>query len=251
MRVAVLVSGRIQKVNPIGDFIKNNTRLKEKFPGADFYYGTWQSYKSEFERLFPNETCEYFKEPVMRYHPFDINKKYHINQHYSSVVKTKWAKKESTREWSSHQTKQILIHAWLLDRIKKKYDVIVRTRFDVFIHRSADFSSYITDTFKENRANGFGTMNSKQFASISARQIPLRPGLNSYNMLCDQLIIHPPSFITKQVVDRLNQKKRLHPAELGWAQVLSCPYGLNHRSFLGWVQHDKKILDVFLKEEDR
>ena len=50
---------------------------------------------------------------------------------------------------------------------------------------------------------------------------------------------------------RLNEEKRLHPAELGWAQVLSYPYGLNHRSFLGWVQHDKKILDVFLKEQDR
>ena len=75
MRVAVLVSERIQKVNPIGDFIKNNKRLKFKFPGADFYYGTCKSYKSEFKRLFPNETCEYFDEPTMLYHSNKIDKK--------------------------------------------------------------------------------------------------------------------------------------------------------------------------------
>ena len=39
MRVAVLVSGRIQKVNPIGDFIKNNTRLNEE--KRDFIQLNW------------------------------------------------------------------------------------------------------------------------------------------------------------------------------------------------------------------
>jgi hypothetical protein len=249
MRVAVLVSGRVDSAQGRTGLIRNNTRLKEKFPGADFYYGTWNIYKSEFERLFPNQTCEYFEEPVIQYHPYEINKKYHVNEEYSLFIKSKWAK--TNRDKLAHSTKQILLHAWLLDRIKNEYDVIVRTRFDAFIHRSADFTSYIADTFKENRANGFSTFDNKQFVSLSARQIPKKSVLGSYNMLCDQLIIHPPSFITKKQVDRLNEEKILHPAELGWAQVLSYPYRLNHRSFLGWVVNDRNILDVFLKEEDR
>ena len=176
-------------------------------------------------------------------------RRYHVNKEYSLFIKSKWAKKN--RDKLAHSTKQILLHAWLLDRIKNEYDVIIRTRFDAFIHRSADFTSYIADTFKENRANGFSTFDNKQFASLSARQIPKKSVLGSYNMLCDQLIIHPPSFITKKQVDGLHREKRLHPAELGWAQVLSYPYRLNHRSFLGWVVNDRNILDVFLKEEDR
>ena len=247
MRVAVLVSGRIQKVNPIGDFIKNNTRLKEKFPGADFYYGAWQSYKSEFEHLFPHETCEYFEEPVMRYHPYEISNKYHINKQFRDIAK--WALKAERKEWTSHHTKQILIHSWLLDKISKKYDIIIRTRFDAFIHRSADFTSYITDTFENNRANCFATTRKNEFGNIYESKKPTSD--KEWHWFGDQLIIHPSSFITKQVVDRLHETKTLHPAEFGWAQVLSYPYGVNHRAHKGWVNHDRNILDQFLKEEDR
>ena len=247
MRVAVLVSGRVNSAQDRTGLIRNNIRLKAKFPGADFYYGAWQSYKSEFDSVFPNETCEYFEEPVMRYHPYEISNKYHINQQYRDTAK--WALKAERKEWTSHHTKQILIHAWLLDKISKKYDIIIRTRFDAFIHRSADFSSYVTDTFENNRANGFATGRKQSFAILYEQNKPTDN--KAWHWFWDQLIIHPPSFITKQVVDRLNQKKRLHPAEFGWAQVLSYPYGLNHRAHKGWVNHDRNILDVFLKEEDK
>ena len=241
MRVAVLVSGRVDSAQGRKGLIRNNTRLKEKFPGADFCYGTWNSYEREFKETFPHDTCEYFEEPVIQYHPYEINKKYHVNEEYSLFIKSKWAK--TNRDKIAHSTKQILIHAWLLDRIKKKYDVIVRTRFDAFIHRSADFTSYIADTFKENRANGFSSFD--YLANI------IQEDKNKYPIVRDHLLIHPPSFITKKQVDRLNEEKILHPAEYGWAQVLSYPYKLNHRSFLGWVRHDKKISNLFLKEEDR
>lgn len=248
MKVAVLVSGRVDSAQGRTGLIRNNTRLKEKFPGADFYYGAWKSYKSEFERLFPNQTCEYFDEPVMHYHPYEISNKYHVNQQYGSFAKG-IIKKASNREWTSHHTKQILIHAWLLDRIKKEYDVIIRTRFDAFIHRSADFTSYIADTFKENRANCFATGRKQSFAILYEQNKPTDN--NAWHCFWDQLIIHPPSFITKQQVDHLHQEKMLHPAEFGWAQVLSYPYGLNHRAHKGWVNHDKNILDIFLKEKDK
>ena len=248
MRVAVLVSGRVNSAQGRTGLIRNNTRLKEKFPGADFYYGAWNIYKSEFESVFPHETCEYFEEPVMHYHPYEISNKYHINKQYRDTAK--WALKAERKEWTSHHTKQILIHSWLLDKISKKYDIIIRTRFDAFIHRSADFSRYITDTFENNRANGFATTRKQLFAILCEQKKP-KSNKDEWHWFCDQLIIHPPSFITKQVVDRLNQKKRLHPAEFGWAQVLSYPYGLNHRAHKGWVNHDRNILDVFLKEEDK
>ena len=114
MRVAVLVSGRVNSAQGRTGLIRNNTRLKEKFPGADFYYGAWQSYKSEFDSVFPNETCEYFEEPVMHYHPYEISNKYHINKQFRDTAK--WALKEERKEWTSHHTKPmplILIAFWL------------------------------------------------------------------------------------------------------------------------------------------
>jgi len=248
MRVAVLVSGRVVSAQGGAGLIRNNTRLKEKFPGADFYYGAWQSYKSEFDSVFPNEICEYFEEPVMPYHPYEIRNKYHINKQFRDTAK--WALKEERKEWTSHHTKQILIHSWLLDKIIKKYDIVIRTRFDAFIHRSADFTSYITDTFENNRANCFATTRKQLFAILYEQKKP-KSNKDEWHWFWDQLIIHPPSFITKQVVDILHETKTLHPAEFGWAQVLSYPYGLNHRAHKGWVNHDRNILDVFLKEKDK
>lgn len=243
MRIAVCVSGAFATGNPQGDLVKNNNRLKSKFPTADFYYATWDSYKPEFERLFPNEACEYFSEPIMHYHPYEIPEESHVTDYYQDVID--WVERTNNLEWTSHHTKQILIHAWLLDTIKKNYDIIIRTRFDAFVSKEADFTPYLEDTFKNHTANCFATRKLELFNELNE----LKTNQNVWgDKLLDQLIIHNSDAINTEEVYRLHKNNKLHAAEFGWWQVISMPHGSNHRNHDGWVNHDKKVLNKFLEE---
>ena len=246
MKIAVCVSGTVKTDNPNGDLLKNNRRLIEKFPEADFYYATWDSYKDIFNKLFPNYKCSYFKEPEISYHPyFGINSKNYVSKHFPEFVK--WVKKKPFRkEWTRHHTKQILIHSMLVKSLPKHYDIIVRTRFDVFIHRSANFNEYIKDTFDRKRVNSFATTKAKMFNTLY--ESDMTEGSRMKNWMLDQLIIHRGDMLNHEEISKLHENKLLHPAEFGWYQVLSKPFGDNHVNHHGWVNHDKNILDKFLKE---
>jgi len=240
MKVAVCVSGAFRTGNPRGDLERNNAIQKARFPDADFYYATWDGFKPEFERLFPNERCEYLQEPVMHYHPYiDIRREDHISKFYQETVD--WVKKGGAKriEWTSHHTKQILIHSWLLNKIEAEYDVIVRTRFDGFISENADFYCYLKDTHDNKRANCFGATKKQGFDKLN--EFDTSSSRHS-NWMLDQLIIHN----VIDDVDSLHREKRLHAAEYGWYQAISMNHGSNHRNHDGWVNHDKNVLDDFL-----
>lgn len=246
MRIAVCVSGALRSKQGDAGLLRNYNRMKEKFPTADFYFATWNSFSSDFERLFQDEKCFYFEEPEMHYHPYlDMAKENYVSKYYQETLD--WIVKEgkSKIDWSRHHTKQIIIHAWLLDKIEKECDVIVRTRFDAFIFKGADFAPYIKDTFEHKRSNAFSTTRKEKFTELYEAD----PKIDKmkYWML-DQLIIHPANAINKDIIDELHRDKKLNAAEHGWYQVLSKPNGSNHRNMHGWVNHDKNILDKFLRD---
>lgn len=231
MRVAVCVSGACRSK---GNLAKNIRLLKSKFPGADFYFATWDSYKPVFERTFPDEKCMYFPEPVMTYHPYtDIREEDYVSPFVKTYCRTDIVICKESTEWALHHTKQILIHFWLADTIKDKYDVIVRTRFDVILSKYANFSYDLLDTYDNQRANGFASYE-KNINVI--RQYPRQCAEDFHNTwLVDMLIMHPPSAIDVALVERLHAEKKLHGGEMGWFQVLSLPYGSKHRCHSGWV----------------
>jgi hypothetical protein len=245
MKVAVCVSGAVRSQQGDAGLLRNYNRMKEKFKGADFYFATWNSFQSDFKRLFKEEKCFYFEEPKMHYHPYlDMQPEDYVSEYYKDTLD--WIKKEGKQkiEWSSHHTKQILIHTWLLDKITEEYDVIVRTRYDAFISKKANFDDYIEDTFAKKRANAFATTRKEKFEDLYESD-PKDPKMKKW--VLDQLIIHPKNFINKNVVEDLHKNRKLHAAEHGWYQVLSKPFGSNHRNNHGWVNHDKNILDRFLR----
>jgi hypothetical protein len=241
MKVAVCVSGLLS-----GNYINRNNRvLMEKFPTADFYYASWSTQKNKFTQHFPSKECFFFDEPVMHYHPYFIE---NCTAQYYLETKN-WIVKQKKVDWSSHHTKQILIYAWLLDKIKEKnYDVIVRTRFDAFIwkDRVANFTPFVEDSFLNKRANGFAVTKKPSFKTLYESDYINTPKMKHW--LLDQLIIHPTFMIDKTEIDSLHEAKQLKPAEHGWHQVLSEKYGNNHRNWHGWVNHDKNIEQRFLDE---
>lgn len=238
MKVAVCVSGLLT-----GNYIhRNNSVQKQKFPYADFYYATWTREENKFKKYFPDDQCFFFEEPKMHYHPY-----YAENFSSEYFIETRnWILKTNKLEWSSHHTKQILIHSWLLDKISDDYDVIIRTRFDGFILKDekANFLPFVQDSFEHNRANCFAVTQKPKFKMLYESDYIKTPKMKYW--LLDQLIIHPKHLLDTKLVSDLHETKQLRAAEYGWHQVLSEPYGNNHRNWHGWVNHDKNIDPVFL-----
>jgi len=240
MKVAVCISGLVN-----GNFLKrNNEVLKQKFPGADFYYATWSDQKTEFKKHFPNDDCFYFDPPIMDYHPYYIDD--FDTDHWRETKK--WIVKNNKTEWSRHHTKQHIIHAWTLDRLEKEYDVIVRTRFDAFAWRNetANFMQFVEDSFVNQRANCFAVTKKPRFQELYESDYVANPKMRVWCL--DQLVIHPRSMFNTKEVLRLHRNKSLRAAEYGWHQVISEPFGNNHRNLHGWVNHEKNIEKRFLDE---
>lgn len=247
MKVAICISGTVKSNHPKTSLQINYNKARNIFKGADFYYATWESYKEEFEKQFPNDKCFYFKEPTINYHPYlDIKQEYYISKHFADRMP--WANSLPINkiQWTSHHTKQILIHAWLMDKLTEQYDIIVRTRFDAFFHKDANFSKYLKDTHENGTVHGFAVTRQSMFNTFY--DSPMEPGTKHEHYLLDQLIIHKADkFDTKQTL-KLHDEKRLHPAEFGWYQVLSMPYGGIHKNHHGLVNHDKNVLTQFILE---
>jgi hypothetical protein len=244
MKIAVCVSGAYKSGYPgSGNLVFYNTLRKRKFPTADFFYATWNTYKSQFD--LGKENCFFFEEPQINYHPYlDIP-----NPITPFVLKTtEWIKKTRKEEWSSHHTKQILIHSLLLQSIPDylSYDIIVRTRFDAVISDKADFTPYIEDSFVKNRANGFSVTRKEFFDDLYDSNLETYP--QSKYWMHDQLIIHPPKLFDIDLVQKLHKNKELHAAEYGWYQILSLPHGGTHCNHHGWVNHDKNVRPEFLEK---
>jgi hypothetical protein len=211
------------------------------FSGADFYYATYTQYEDVFKKNFINRACKYFDEPVIDYHPYEINKQ-HIESNRYFETKNFIMRSHERKKWASHHTKQHLIHSWLCDTITEEYDVIVRARFDTWVYSKADFEPFIKDTYENQVVNSFAaTKWQRAFEKLT--QFNTNPGGRHHNWMLDQLIIYPASFLDTSYVYKLHEEKRLHPAEMGWYQILSRPNGNRHKCWDGWVNHDKHILE--------
>lgn len=247
MRVAVCVSGQCVSKNPNTNIKDNISRLMDALPNADFYFASWVQYEKTFIDIFPDQHCFLFEEPSINYHPYDIPANKWVSNRFASAREFIKNGGEHSWEWSRHHTKQILIHSWLCEKLPNEYDVIVRTRFDVWVSYKANLLPYIEDTFYNNRVNAITATKRKGFNEL--RQFDASPGASHDQWLVDQMIIHPMKILDFTHVNELHAKCVLHPAEMGWFQVLSKENFPHHRSFDGWVNHDKNInTEYFYKD---
>lgn len=240
MKVAVCISGAPRSGLGKRDLRKNYDALVNNFPEADFYFGAWKGYESVIEKFYSDKDVWLFDEPQLDYHPFiDItidNPSPKLSKMISQATNN-----PKFRETSKHQTKQILAHCYMVDRIED-YDIVVRARYDTMTYKEAKFQPYIQDVYDHNRAIGFATLSptSKEFARAHEQKN------NDYHnqFLFDQLIIHPKKLLDTKSVYKLHDQHQLVAAEHGWWQVLSGSN--NHRCIAGWANPDKSVNSSFL-----
>ena len=81
--------------------------------------------------------------------------------------------------------------------------------------------------------------------SINFRHLTLVSAQNMSNGLSIKMIIYPRKFLNPENVITLFQSDQLNPGEMGWYQVLNGVSNVEHRSFNGWVNHDRNVLTKF------
>jgi len=227
LKVAVCISGMQRNtLLPIKDTL--NT-IHKAFPFADFYYHTWKN-----NILFDQVNLMLSDEPVLDYHPL------YDNQDYIDYYKLYRKKYYNNKRWGSddylsklkHANKQILAHAYVLDRIPA-YDIIIRTRWDAWLSKKINYNLYIEEAYDADVPIGFETTFVKNIEKLdtSKQVLSLTDNIKFKKRLKDYMIIHKiKHFDTKKVYD-LHHKKKLWSGEPGWYQIMSMPFDDHHRTY--------------------
>jgi len=247
-RVAIVVSGiprggynteRGDNFDPI----RNMAMLEKNFPGADLWTCTYQEYHDEVRGVGPVDRKIVIAEPHAHYHPY-------MDVAPVSEKMARMASKKSTREThyekTKHQAKQIYAHAQTLMWIPNRYDIIVRARWDTITSSQANFEPYVKYVAETGNAVGFAKL--PPFNTFnSAQELPEDHDCRG-RFLLDHLIIHlRQNFDPHRVLDMWDDKL-LAPAEFGWWQVLSAPYGGQHVCVDGWASADRNISREHIRE---
>lgn len=227
MKVAVCVSGL-----PRGDYHKNISELKEYFP-YDFFYGTW----SDAEIALPH--VYFFEQPNISYNP---GFEFIGNPPYTYKEKGEYHKAKQKPKLWLHRTKQILLHAYMMEMIPSEYDMIIRCRFDTVINKqqpTETITTILKNAYQNRRSVGFFTPKRQTEKFLTTfRKLPLKHN-RSVEMHSDHMIFHRRDMFDTKLVWNLHAKSELVAAEYGWYQILSKPYTEdifkpNHDTYIGF-----------------
>ena len=204
---------------PRGNYKENIAKFKMIFPDHDFFFSTWRGYEVEGENytIYEEPKADYLKVPDRKVKPYG---KKSLNQGY----------------------KQIIGHSLqLLFDVPKKYDMIVRCRYDSILNEKYDWSHFIKKSYDTNTVFGFSSEswlreNEKGVdAKLWAKGVDAKLWVDSkfwdspaeytgkydYDRLNDQLIFHKREHFSVEKVFELFQKEMLQPCEHGWLQAFS------------------------------
>lgn len=238
MKVAVCVGGLLYN-----DSEKLMELLKERFPHYDFFFGVWKGRENDLSKKL---NAFVYEEHEPKYHPYlDIDKNTWPPK-IKDIVDKMHSKMATGGEMkmiqkAPHQTKQIIMHAHMLDSIPEEYDMIVRTRFDILLYdKGIPFEKFIEESYKENKAIGFcRKMSNNHGPYWSAKDTHRHNWWEGF--LMDLVLLHPRKLFDADRMWKLHEEKKLLAAEFGWYQILSEPYGGNHDCYftrLGMTSRD-------------
>ena len=247
MKVAVCLSGICR-----GKVQRNLDALKEHFP-YDYFFATWKGREAEASKILPGVEIQTFEEPKMHYHPV-----IDIPEELVTTPKMKAYRQKFQNGGYGHDmkvrtlnhTKQVLGHAYQLQTLDPSYDMIIRVRYDVLVSDKVDFTKYLEESYNNKEAIGFGVRGGRHKSIHNFKEIEkiypneMTPPDVSHDWgwyLMDPLIFHPRSLFDVGRTLKLHEEKKLMAAEWGWYQVLSKPYGDNHRSVYGGAQIEKYL----------
>ena len=238
MKIGICIVGLYRDKLSTMDVKDITKTVHDQFPDADFYYHTWDSEKNNIPLQY-HENLYTCPEPQFDYHPVADCKNVGKHGKFSNYKKHKLLHNKT-----AHGSKQILGYADLLSKIPyKDYDILIRLRWDVLIVKPiselAKFYDYAMNTGPVGVMTRKGRTTDHDRTAVEVNQDETKPELSYqsnfenddwYGYLADTLIMHSPKHFDPKYVNELHNKKELHPVEWGWYQVMSEPFGDNHKS---------------------
>lgn len=200
--------------------------MKSAFPTADVYYHTWTERIEDVPEQYRDQlfSCS---QPQLEYHPIlDTGE---ICKHGKFAP---YKKHNIMNRKQGFASLQILAYADLFSKIPQDYDVYIRARWDTRLSKKTDFSPFVEEALDHPVGFMYRPARTPSFDAPSPVD---RENINDdwYGYLCDSLIMHPPKHFDPKYVQQLHENKKLWPAEWGWYQVMSEPYGDVHNCYHG------------------
>ena len=227
MNTAILITGQYRpKVKNAKDLIQNIINIFK----CEIFFHTWSDDVQTTPIEYHNRLV-FCKEPTVNYHPIsDIE---WVGKH------GKWKEykdKKLLYNKTQNANKQLIGYADLLNKIPDHIDMCIRTRWDMMVSNKVDFKPWIQHAY-ENGPVGFMTRGGR--GHDVDKLVPLTEEAQNdkyddwYGYLPDSLIMHRREHFDTSLVTKLHSEKNLAPAEWGFYQVMSEPYGDIHTSIHG------------------
>ena len=233
MKTAILVTGQYRP------YVKDANLLMKKMQSVfktDMYFHTWNQHVPTTPIEYHNR-LSYCKEPELDYHP--VNDVAYVAKHGKF---DNYQKKRLLNDKMQHASKQILGYADLLSKIPDDFDILIRTRWDILVSKEVNFKPYLEKAYEQGPV-GFMTRGSRRHNIDELIELPTdgqraRADIpfefdDWYGHLPDNLIMHRREHFDIERVKKLHKEKNLVPAEWGWYQIMSEPYGDIHTSVHG------------------
>ena len=224
MKTAILITGQYRP------HVLNANQLigqMEAVFKTQIFFHTWNSGVGKVPIEYHNR-LEYCKEPVVDYHP--------ISDIEWTGKHGKWDLYKQQRllyNKTQHQNKQILAYADLLSKIPDDFDVLIRMRWDILVSKKVNFKPYLEKAYEEGPV-GFMVRGNRGHPLDKLVDVPKDDIMDDwYGYLPDSLIMHKREHFNTDLVKKLHKEKNLAPAEWGFYQVMSEPYGDIHTSMHG------------------
>lgn len=189
---------------------------------TDVFYHTWDSCKD----ITPFKSI-YCAEPVLDYHPVaDVT----VECLHDKFIQYKANKLMHNK--TAERSKQLLGYADLMDRIPDDYDLIMRARWETIVSRTFDYNKYKKMAIDKGPV-GFMIRPNRRQSVDADLEVSKDRSDDWFQFLPDALIFHRKEQFDTTLVRELHKQKNLLPAEWGWHQILSKPYGDIHTSVHG------------------
>lgn len=243
MRVAVCINGLYRDyVQPNPEQLLRSMKLAfGRFATLDFFYHTWDDKRwtvplQHHDRLY---SCP---EPELDYHPIADND--NITCKHGKLIDYKrnilFQEYSILKQKTAHASKQILGYADLISKVPQDYDMYIRARWDTGVSTLVDFTPW-TKVALEDGPVGFMTRPNRGHSLDDFRLLSkdvtssIHDGIRHnrifptyddwYHYMPDILVFHAPGAFDPGKAKLLHEEKKLLPAEWGWWQVMSEPYG--------------------------
>jgi hypothetical protein len=223
MKTALCITGIYRPwVNPPIPYLIEE--MKKILNPTDVYYHTWSEYKDKTP--FDVHHCP---EPVLNYHPVDDVT---VECLHGKFIKYK--ENKLFRNKTFHRNKQLLGYADLMSKIPDDYDLIIRARWETIVSNKFNYKKYM-DIALEKGPVGFMIREKRKQPQTVHDDFKVSKDIYEdwFQFLPDALIFHKKEQYNIDLVKTLHKQKNLLPAEWGWYQILSKPYGTIHTSVHG------------------